>query len=132
MTTRIAVALVIALTAVVVAESLVLVRDRDELKVLRTNERERLRFCSSYRSVIVSLESALKNPRNVNDPAFESAFLWVTMDPFLDVCHTREPTRSKIARRDWGCKRAVLGVPQYDYGCLARVAGELQGAIPFE
>lgn len=132
MTTRVTIAIVVALTLVVISESVLLLRTRHEIADLRHSEHDRRSFCSSYRLLIGTLKNSFANPTSAHDPSFEYLLYNVTTNTFVDLCHVAEPTRSKATRRTWGCERKDLVAPANDYTCLSRFAAELEAAIPIE
>lgn len=128
--TRVLSLVLVVLVAVSVIEAFLLVRSRNESERLKASERQRVQFCGFYRISIRTTRDALEQQRNAQDPRFRYDFYQLTTEPYLDVCQVREPTRSKMARRAWECSHP-LGEEE-DHACLARVARELEAALPFD
>jgi hypothetical protein len=118
------------LVVVVIAQTIFLVRERREV-ARREQETARLKdqrsmFCVFYHGAVQTNRLAMADAPSDNR-AFGHLFYQLSMSPYLDLCHVDERTKANMAARNWGCESVVGG---YDYPCLARVARELEDAIP--
>lgn len=127
---RLAYVLIVLLIAIVAAQTILLLGQRREAARLRESERQRVAFCLSYRGMVQSTRYALEKKDAARDSFFGDLFYYWTQAPFLDICRVREPARTKVANRNWGCGSEIG--EKKDYACLAGVARELEAAIPLE
>ena len=129
--TRWAHALIVALVVVVIVQAVFFVRARREVarreqQIAKLAEQHEL-FCGAYRSAVRATRESMEHPRKAGDPVFGYLFYHLSSPSYLDLCHVDEATKAKMVKRGRNCAGAG---GEDDYPCLARVARELEEAIP--